>query len=650
MANPITVNLPADLPTNWVEGQTVAPEGSDAGLSEQHGYNYLMQQVNNAQKAANQLGTAFEGLDTKILVVPTQSGSVVYNGQAQSPTWNAFDTRRMTLGGTSSATNAGTYNATFAPKSGFTWSDGTTATKTVTWTIKKAVIPVLPSQADKLIYNGSAQSPTWLNYDSNKLTLGGTTSRTNAGSSNATFTPTSNYTWWDGTTSSKTVSWSVSKADLPTPTLSKYNMTLTTTQLTGTFTVNRLGDGTITVSSSDTSVVTVSKSGTTVTVTSPGTKKGTASISVTIAAGTNYNAYSGTLYCQVEANVPTVYGVSWAGTSSTALTRTDASAGFADPVPYVAGATTYGSPFDNLMPWADMVRVTDAEAGELVAIPKFWYKLTQNGNGVNIQIADGPVSGYSVCPACMDRGDGAGERDVVYIARYKSNANYKSESGHTPLSSISLADARNGAQSLGASIWAWDYACLFTVQLLYIVEFANFNSQSVIGFGCGSAVSAVGYTDSMPYHTGTTQANRNSYSQLGTQYRYIEGLWDNLTDYVDGIHYSSGEVKLRINPNTFSEWDAGISIGTPVVAYPTAVIVVISSFFPLFYGSSGSGSGSTYIPDTQDYRGNGTYNANMVVSGGRTGADSAYGLFYIYTWPSSGTAGGTASCRLMKLP
>ena len=40
--NPITVNLPADLPEDWVENQIVAPEGQSVGLSQQHGYNYLM--------------------------------------------------------------------------------------------------------------------------------------------------------------------------------------------------------------------------------------------------------------------------------------------------------------------------------------------------------------------------------------------------------------------------------------------------------------------------------------------------------------------------------------------------------------------------------------------------------------------------------
>lgn len=62
--NPITTPLPADLPTNWVYGQTIGPQGTDVGLTQQHGYNYLMQQVNAAQQAATQIGQAFSGLPT----------------------------------------------------------------------------------------------------------------------------------------------------------------------------------------------------------------------------------------------------------------------------------------------------------------------------------------------------------------------------------------------------------------------------------------------------------------------------------------------------------------------------------------------------------------------------------------------------------
>ena len=84
---------------------------------------------------------------------------------------------------------------------------------------------------------------------------------------------------------------------------------------------------------------------------------------------------------------PHIYGATWDGTSTTSWTRIDEAANFADPNPYVSGATSYGSPFDNLMPWSGMT-ISERDGGTMVSIPKFWYKLTQNGSGMSIQIAD----------------------------------------------------------------------------------------------------------------------------------------------------------------------------------------------------------------------------------------------------------------------
>lgn len=80
--NPITVPLPADLPEDWEANDIVAPDGADAGLSEQHGYNYLMEQVNNAQTALTEVGAAFSGLATTQDVDGTLKATiqVSYNG------------------------------------------------------------------------------------------------------------------------------------------------------------------------------------------------------------------------------------------------------------------------------------------------------------------------------------------------------------------------------------------------------------------------------------------------------------------------------------------------------------------------------------------------------------------------------------------
>lgn len=60
MSKFITTPLAKDLPENWNDTQYVSPNGTEVGLSQKHGYNYLMKQVNNAQKAAEELGAGMD--------------------------------------------------------------------------------------------------------------------------------------------------------------------------------------------------------------------------------------------------------------------------------------------------------------------------------------------------------------------------------------------------------------------------------------------------------------------------------------------------------------------------------------------------------------------------------------------------------------
>lgn len=59
---PIPAPLLADLPEDWTVGQTVAPTGEEVGLTQQHGYNYLMEKVNEAIQAINALNEGFEDM------------------------------------------------------------------------------------------------------------------------------------------------------------------------------------------------------------------------------------------------------------------------------------------------------------------------------------------------------------------------------------------------------------------------------------------------------------------------------------------------------------------------------------------------------------------------------------------------------------
>ena len=242
----------------------------------------------NAQTSADAALQAVTKLTSIINAVPSQSGSLTYTGSAQSPTWNGYDAEKLSIGGDYSAVDAGTYTATFTPKIGYTWDDGTRDARSVTWKINRATLAV-PTQKGSLTYSGSAQSPQLNNYDSAKMTLGGTTSGTNAGSYNATVTPNKNHQWSDGGTGAKTVAWSIGKA-AGSLSLNKTSMSLNVTTKTGTVAVTRAGDGAITASSSNTATATVSVSGTTVTVTGKAT--GNVTVTINVAAGTNHTAPS----------------------------------------------------------------------------------------------------------------------------------------------------------------------------------------------------------------------------------------------------------------------------------------------------------------------------------------------------------------------
>lgn len=151
------------------------------------------------------------------LPVPAQAGALTYTGSAQSPVWNGYDSAKMTLSGETSGTDAGAYHAQFALAYGYEWPDGSAKPARVPWTIGRAVIAQLPSVSGTLTFDGTEQSPTFIGYDPDKMTLGGDTAATEPGDYAATFTPTANYQWADGSTGAKSVAWTIANVVVTIP-------------------------------------------------------------------------------------------------------------------------------------------------------------------------------------------------------------------------------------------------------------------------------------------------------------------------------------------------------------------------------------------------------------------------------------------------
>lgn len=300
---------------------------------------------------------------------------------------------------------------------------------------------------------------------------------------------------------------------------------------------------------------------------------------------------------------PTICGVEWDWTSSdsTKGTRTDAAASFSDPSPAVNNGSG-SSPFDNLMPWSGMVKETRT-GGVMVKEPKYWFKWTKTGKKLKLQIADGPVEGFSVDPVNRDRGDGLGELDYSYIGRYHCASDYKSTTGVAQQVSITRSTARSSIHNLGSYIWQMDFAQMWYVGMLYLVEFADWNGQTAIGYGCSSDGSKAnnGQTDAMQYHTGTTAASRTTYGF--TQYRNIEGWWDNVYEWMDGCYYNSNGLNVITNPNNFSDSANGTLVGKSASrGYPTELAIPTASDLEwALYPSATGGSTTTYVPDEWFY-------------------------------------------------
>lgn len=522
---------------------------------------------------------------------------------------------------------------------------GVTAQAQQAVTVQKANITV-PTQSGSLTYNGGPQSPTWNNYDTAEMTIGGVTSGTNAGSYNAQFSlkDTVGTQWADGTTGDKTVAWSIQKA-AGSLSLSPTSMTLDADNPSKTITVTRSGTGAISAQSSAPDVASVSASGNKITVT--GHENGDVTVTVNVAADSNYNAPAAKT-CSVTVSFAQIYGVQWDGTASTTWSRTDAAETFMNPTPAVNNGNG-SSPFDTIMPWAGMVVEDDATAGKLVKIPKYWFKWTRSGNGMKLQISNGPEAGFHVSPAHADRGDGKGERDYVYVGRYHCNTSYKSQAGSQPAASMTRAQARSNIHNLGSTYWQYDFAMYWTIMMLYLVEYANWNSQATIGYGCSPSSQKfnMGATDAMIYHTGTSAASRTTYGSV--QYRHIEGLWDNVYDWCDGIRFSGSTVYCIANPASFSDTSGGTNVGTRATSSgyisgwtnPTA-----DGFEYALYPNAVSGSETTYVCDYCYYFASGV----VLLVGGYYGQSQGYGAFCLYGDYAASNASAYIGCRLQKLP
>ena len=174
--------------------------------------------------------------------------------------------------------------------------NGVTQTTTFNVTVNRKSV-AKPTWKGSLTYNGSSQSVTstsyWNNYNTTYMTIGGTTSATNAGTYTATFTLGSNYRWIDGTTSAEEVNWTITKA-AGSLQLSQNSVAISTNNYSSgvNVTITRAGDGVISYTPTSVSGLTITLNGATLNIRGNGSTAVSTTITVRVAEGTNYLAPS----------------------------------------------------------------------------------------------------------------------------------------------------------------------------------------------------------------------------------------------------------------------------------------------------------------------------------------------------------------------
>lgn len=659
--------------------------------------------------------------------VPTVSGSLTYNGQAQSPTLTGYDADKMVLSGDTSGTNAGSYTAVVTPTEQYKWADGSTEAKDIQWSIAKAtpsitfdpasvsldtsttsqavavtytgdgtlsaqsdnsgvataslegttltvtgvetgntaiqvsasegtnytaasaslsvavqfaiIIPVVPTQSGSLTYKPyTLQTVSWNNYDPDQLTIGGSVKGTNAGTYTATFTPKPGYQWWDGTTETKNATWTIRQANnsatfypdgTQTLNANKRSVTITVTPQYGEISASWMDPdysqyADISVDNSSA----VSDGYCYITVSAK--KQVPAEIGkigyyVETEGSTNYVTVNYGKYVKIE-SLTSVFGVSWDSSQpSTALTRLTKANDpnklvtvdiTTEPVPAV-GTGSGSSPFDNYMPWMGMEEYniintsgkvlnkkgesgftrTNISVPVMVKIPEFYYKIEKSGSIFRYYVADGPVDGLSLHPGSGDN----------YLGRYEAGEASSgtmglilaSYSGTTPSVSKTRSTFRDYARNMASGFQLRDIAAWCAYDLLYLVEYADWDGQKKIAQGLvnNPSVNKTGLTDAMVYHTGRANSSDNS----AVQYRWIENPWGNVREWVDGINFQNRTAYICTDPTKYADDTTANYTSTGVTLSSTTGWIKglgLSTDFPWAYlPNEPGGSSTTYIPD-----------------------------------------------------
>lgn len=225
------------------------------------------------------------------------------------------------------------------------------------------------------------------------------------------------------------------------------------------------------------------------------------------------------------------------------------------------GTTAVQNDFDNIYPWSDIISYNyDVKAQQVTAyygdptfkfngtngevltkIPEFYWKRYRDSQYEYILISKNKLDGYI-------------KSEEFSVGRYTmsgSESRVYSRSGYAPLASKTITNFRTYARALGDGFGQMDWH-YFILQMLYLVEYADYNSQSKIGLGytngSHTAPTNSGGCDKLGMKSGSADGTDNS----SIIYRGIEDIFGNLWQFIDGINIRDNQTYICYDADKYA--------------------------------------------------------------------------------------------------
>ena len=269
--------------------------------------------------------------------------------------------------------------------------------------------------------------------------------------------------------------------------------------------------------------------------------------------------------------------------------------------------------------------IDGTDGNVMVQVPKFWYKYEFADGKHKWLISDGEQPGFEVHPAFDREGT---IRDFRYYPAYQGftlSGKLISGSGRVPTSSKTRATFRTEAAANGTGWSQIDWNLLIAVQLLYLTEYADFDTQAMLGQGITSGNVYTDVTGSSNSLGNASSPSTNTNTQF-MSYRGIENWYGQIYKFIDGVNIKDRQYFVNKKPSTYADdVFTGDYVTTGMtMAATTGYVKNIVQNKNGFISSDATGTDSTYIPDYQ-YQGTG----NRIVSfgGNASGGLNAGGFF-----------------------